>query len=248
MGRRGGVAPQVVTLTQRFVALFEANDGRYEAVSGSNILTDQVDGSRTLAVGSGVVANAAADADYGGKPSLALTGTQYLESNQATSFWPSLHNGAGATFILVHRVTAADSADRYLFSTCNASTGQNGITCLARGPATSITGVYVCNASGGFAHAGDPFGATVLTPTYLDFSITSGANGLVIRRKSSTLYTATLGGPSASSPERTLRIGANSAASGQLTVRSVYHWRRVLTAAERSIVQAYILADSGLAP
>lgn len=236
------------SLTAQFTSLFTSNDGRYEAVAGSNILTDQVNASRTLAVAAGVVANAAADADYAGKPSLALTGTQYLESNQPPSFWPSMGDGAGGTLMFGHKITAADGLDRYTITTSDAAVALSGFAMLARGPAGN-TGIYIGNATGGFGYFADPLTGPVVTPSYFDLSVIAGANGIVIRRKSAIVATGTLATPSAAAPTRTLRIGANSAgASGQLTVRFLYHWRRVLTVAERAVAQAYILADSGMSP
>lgn len=244
-GRRGSQAARV-TIAVKFAALFGATDGRYEAALGSNILTDTIDGARTFAVGAGTVANALADADYAGKPSLLLTGSQYLVSNQPATFWPTIHNGAGGTLVLVHKATNADTNDRYLLTTCEASTGAAGLALLSRGPASNTIGMYLCNASGGsFGYFADPATSLIYTPTWLGFSC-STADGVKLRRKSTVVVSGPLTAPSAADPSRTLRIGGNSSANGTMSVRGLYSFRRVLTASEWSVFAAGILADCGV--
>lgn len=239
-------------IAKQFGAMFASTDGWYDTsnVTGGTTLVDRVNASRTFAVTAGTITPTSSDANYGGKPSFPFTGTQQMDSNQASAYWKALHDGTGATLVMVYTPTNPDSNDRYLLTTSDANTTLVGFTFLGRGPAANFYGWYINNASGGFAANPDPaMGLTAGTPLYADFQVASGANQAVLRAKGTTSYTGTLSAPSSANPHRTLRIGSNNLGNfGHFTFRALYYWQRVLTASERALAQEFIRYDTGIAP
>jgi hypothetical protein len=232
------------------LSMMTSADGYYDASNvapDGKTLVDYLNPSRTFATG-GSISVTPGDANFRGKPYFTLPGTLFWDSNQAPSYWAPMHGaGTGGTLIIVHKAANPDSADRYLFTTSDASPAQTGLSLLSRGTASDNYGCYVVNGAG-YALPLDPATTLSITdPTYLDAQVVSGANNFVLRKKGATVHTNTLASPSNAAPTRTARIGGNNSANGRFLLRSVIYLQRPASAAERALIQAAILDDSGVA-
>lgn len=246
------VADEAGQVAKRFLATFSANDGLYEAAAGSNVMVDRINSGRSFAAGTGTIPAAVADGGFGGKPVLTTDGsTNFLISNQAASFWKALHSPTGGTVIFVHQVLSGDANNRALFATSDIDGAQVGIV-TADAVTTSGFLAFVLDGTNVTVPLNTGALPHVATPSYVDLSIASGTNGLVVRRKSSTIFTATSSTLSSANPQTTMCIGTvpsdNPTVRGNLKVRALYHWNRVLSASDRATVQSYIFNDTSITP
>lgn len=256
-GRRGddrrGTARRRATIAQQFAGLFTAADYRFELrsaadyrVAGSNIdrWIDANNSARWLqqATSANQPLIPTADASLGGALSMNFTSATpfFLDSNEAASAWNFLSNGSGATVYVVG-VPGAFAAADYLFATADGST--QGMDCYRNG-ASSWNARVVTGSADQIVVSGVAAG----TPTYLEFT-SSTAGGVTGRLKNGTATTHALS--STTGAEVTLRLGArpvSGALGSNIRINSFLLFKRVLTTAEKSLVQAYILSKTGIVP
>lgn len=163
----------------------------------------------SLVVNAGTIALPAADALFGGAPSIVLNGTQRLVSDQPASAFAYWHKEPSFLFF-IYANTATDSTDRYLITTANATATQVGFALLARGPTAENTGIYIPN--GANSSYLDPILNTASgQATCLAVRLRAGMTPQAGRAPNLQNFSASFPLSSAD-PSRTLTIGANSGA------------------------------------
>jgi hypothetical protein len=208
--------------------------------------TDQIGGS-TLAQSTGTqvpVLNAS-DANLGNQASITLDGTDdNIVSNLAASSWNFLHDGTGATVLIVCRPTKASGATNQLLWTTTAA-GARGVRLLH----SSTTDRFRFSVSDGASFVIDVnTGAGAAEPTskavYFDHLTTSTPDASLEAPPGTVIGTAS-GTPSASAATTTLTLGATTNAFGG-NVAEIVIWPMQLTAGNKVTLAAYTLARYGV--
>ncbi|MBN2447660.1 MAG: hypothetical protein JXO22_13080 [Phycisphaerae bacterium] len=248
--RRG--SQPLVSVSRAFSALFTASDAWFDAdnvtTSGGNTTAwvDRVDGSRTLAQGTGGLQAAvpAAHADFGGKNCVTFTGGQVYQSNQAAAFWNFLHASAGTAVIVLTPTVA--SGTQVVFETD--AGGVNGISFFFAG-APAFQQVIFRGGVGGAAPIN--IAASVGTPSSVEqYCADASSPQRSVKRNGQAAVTAAIAGGTAGTAGQSLCLGARPAGSNalQARVRAAYFFARALSAGELGTVRAYVQADTGIAP
>lgn len=230
------------TLAQQFSALFQTGDSWFDAdnvaTSGGKVVSfvDRRDGAHLLTQAdttyqAGVPSTSAL---FGGK-NVASLSAHYYQSNRAASAWSYL-NGVSEVYIVarynfaalgVLLETASGSTNGYLLFSSNPGDLAFWVwrpTTLVAAGQTSLSGV-----------------AASVTRTVVQ----SGQMGLKVTGKTEATSVISESTPGAA---KTLAFGARAAANSPWVgeFRSLYTFQRNLTAPERAIVEAYIIADCGV--
>lgn len=256
-----------VTLAMLFRGLFQKDIGGVPGVSDSRFdadyyaidggsgkvsdFIDYVDPTHTLHQGTGAnqVAIPAAYGPMAGAFAASFLGSQFYDSNRAASAWPYLHNGSGCGLTSVLSPQSSDATFRVWLST---RTGTNvGFNAYRQGSTMTTVPLEVTNGSASISPA-----SSILTaadaPTYwtATYSETVSPEFSYYLKSSSGGTGASTAAPSASNPAATLRMGAQvGGGSGFLAFwNTLISHRRVLSAAERTIEQQFILSTTGIAP
>lgn len=232
---------------------FDASYYVVDGVSGKvSDFVDYVDPSHTLrqATSANQVAAPSADAALANALTATFSGSQWYTSTRSASSWTYLHDGTGfeATTVLTPTSTPALQAvwatrtgggvvvgcqHYFAGTTLSMAVGNGTANIFGPNPTTSA----------GQVSAGS---STYFTASYSEGSSPEGSirkNGTVVASG------ASLAAPSASAAASTLRFGAFSDGSPlNARVRSKCFFRRVLSAAHRTIVQQWIQRETGLSP
>jgi len=236
---------------------FDANYYVVDGVSGKvSDFVDYIDNTHTLrqATSAQQVAVPSADAVLGGALSanfVAVSSNRY-DSTRAPSAWTYLHAGVGSE-VVVSFVPNTNPAS-YL-------------VCTEPGTATTQAGFIAYWSSGGSARCFVGTGAATVfdtgavgsgtmpvgVGTYMSVSYLEGRtpSEVVVSARSAAIYSSNSAvNPSSVDPSATLRLGSGTTgtAATNARVRGLYTFRRVLSAAHRTIVQQWIQRETGIAP
>lgn len=243
VNRRGArdQAKKPVPLDQRFAALFQAGDSWFDAdsvaTSGGKVVSfvDRRDATHLLTQANPTyqVSTPAASAAFNNKSTAAFSNAFYL-SNRPTSSWVFLHGLSE-----VYTVTKYNYAGLGVFlETWNAG---NGYQLYTANPGDAAFTIYRPTTGEGLTVTGLSGASPAVTHTVIE--ATQASIKITGKTEQSRAVTGT-----AAAAGKPLALGARGAGSvpwvGEL--RSMYIFQRVLTAAERATVEAYIVADCGV--
>jgi hypothetical protein len=175
-------------------------------------------------------------------------GGDRLQWSAAKSNCKCLHDGTGATVIIAARLSTLNDAN-WLFSTC--SLGNLGVI----GMGFAVLKPNQIKMSFG-NNSGNPL-QVMLAATPIDIDtlyvftirIAAGADGVTIRKNGVNVLTGTLDSPNPGDPTTSLGIGAQTAgasAGANGVIGHTFVANRVLTDAECTAVENYILAQATL--
>jgi hypothetical protein len=198
------------------------------------------------------VATPAADAGFGGQlvATFVASSTTHYTSSLAAATWKFLHDGTGCE---VFFVGAPTSNSGYFLSTFSAGVNP-GVSLIESGNLTSLR-LVVLNDSGGFTVNADgaiPWAGNVNgNPTYYNFSYQEALSPeYALRVRNGATYSMTgssATAPGANNPVVTLQLGRRGNGANPMNGRwaDLLVFNRVLSSAERAMVQSYILARYG---
>lgn len=268
-GRRGPFTTR--SLSARVEALFAAAGGsifrasRYavDGVSGKVAsFVDLVDPTHVLAQATGAAQTAlpAANGAAGNALTAPFAGTQYYASSRAPSAWKKLHDGTGVEIVAVFVAGADAGTEKVVWSTgVDASiytSVQVGAYHQYRSGASGDFGWFASNGAARILTGAGNIATTVTAGAgiYSDLSYVEGAAAAqewIARNKSATIFNGdSIAAPSAADPAATLTLGANSTGTngGTFGFHSLWFLPRVMTAAERTLFQQMIQAETGIMP
>lgn len=246
-----------LSLAAQFRALFREDGGGKDAWFDADNVTsdggtklyswnDRIDPTHLLyQATSGAQCNLpVADANFANAKTATFNGTSnFYITTRALSAFTFLHDGTGAEVIVTLRFNTASD-------TCIWSTWPNG----AQGGAWHYhrTAGWVVSTPGGSEVLAITGSVPNATSTYTVYSLSNTdapkARGY---NKSTQIASSSPASFYATAPTRTFLVGdlapaAGAAFLGQL--RSLYLFRRVLSAADKTIYRSFIQADTGIAP
>lgn len=175
-------------------------------------------------------------------------GGDLLQWSAAKSNYRCLHDGTGGTLIFAVRPSVIN-ASNWAAASCVVDTSTIGVGLTYNNANIAI--LYVCNGSGtAYALAANASTTIAVGNTYV-FTVrtAAGANGVTVRKNGTGIITGTLASPSASDSSSALSFGAYHAGSASSVDGIVGHpfvANRVLTDAECTAVENYILAQATL--
>lgn len=268
-GRGTRRSASTATIARRVSALFVSGAGgdwRFEAASYTADVGDptkvasfynMVNPTATVAAtGAQMSALPTANANFAGGLSASFSGSNRYDSSEAAAQWNVRHNGTGCTEVVVFRPTSA-LAFGVLTATLRNQDVNTSHGALVGYRTSGTNGlVYRC----GNGTATKPFdrddaaaGVANGTATYLIATYGSSASPNWSLRLKSTLVSSGAQGaaPSASNASATCRLGANAVTGDFGFVGDWVAWyvfRRVLSAADRSVLQTYFYQRWGIAP
>lgn len=245
-GRRAGALSTRQQNAKNFLALFAAGDVWFDAdnLSGTSFV-DYRDPTH-LAVAAGVPGAATADPLFPTNcKTVAITGTQWWDSNRAASAWNHRVDGTGDTTVYVFAPTNLAAAR--ILGACG--TGATGVGFDTYVTAAGGASYDVYGAAGALRLSRTLPAATfaVNTATYLTTTLATASGSIRVK---SAAASAVAPGALTSPPASTFRFGAYADGSfpGHQKVRAIYNFRRVLTSAQYATVCLKIFYDTGIAP
>jgi hypothetical protein len=225
---------------------WRADLGMSYSAGASMTWTDQIAGS-TLAQSTGAqvpVLNAS-DANLGNQASITLDGTDdNLTSNLAAAVWNFLHDGSGATILIVCRPTKTTGATNNLLAT-SAGAASRGIRLLHS--ATNNRWRFSVSDGAAFVidiNTGSGAAEPVSQAVYMDH-LTSSTPDASLEAPPGTVIGTGSGTPSASAAAATLKLGDTANAFGG-NVAEIVIWPSQLTAGNKTTLAAYTLARYGV--
>jgi hypothetical protein len=186
----------------------------------------------------------ASDANLGNQASITLDGTDdNIVSNLAASSWNFLHDGSGATVLIVCRPTkASGSTNMLLWTTTTTARGARLLHSATNDRfrfSVADGASFVIDISTG-AGAAEPTSKAV----YFDHLTTSTPDASLEAPPGTVIGTGS-GTPSASAATTTLTLGATTNAFGG-NVAEIVIWPTQLTAGNKATLAAYTLARYGV--
>lgn len=187
---------------------------------------------------------------WGGAVTAPFTGTEWYVSSRARGAWRFLHDGNG-----MEAITALVPTATTLMATIATRAGNAvapGFTQYLDVTTAHARSFVANDAGAGIAQYTGTATLNVLAaerPAYIDSAF--GPSGLAHRVRGNLIASsAATGAASTRDPAASLWLGADSATTKRASMRwrATYLFRRVLSATERAIVQAYIEASSGPPP
>jgi hypothetical protein len=192
-----------------------------------------------LTVTTGTLAAPVASALFKGKPVFTFTGAQRMASSLAASLFKFEHDGTGCDIFRVVAFTANHTG--YLdatssFSGVGHSTYRNSVNQvwhIGNGTTYCVTEQFAFKAANTAGYMQMSFDSTTYTARV----------GTAVAVTNATAAT-----PSSANPDATWGLGGNPGAGFlvQALVPEVIMFNRVLSAADRAVVQAYMLSEYGL--
>lgn len=238
--------PAVWELVPGAARAWRADLGMSYSAGASMTWTDQI-GSSTLSIstGSQVPVLNTADANLGNQASITFDGTDdNLVSNLAASAWNYLHDGTGASVLVVCRPTKTTNATNNLFAT-SAGAASRGVRLIHSATndrfrlSISDGASFVIDINTGTG-AAEPVSQAV----YFDHLTTSTPDASLEAPPGTSIGTGS-GTPSASAAALTLKVGDTSNAFGG-EIAEIVIWARQLTSLEKQHLAAYTLARYGV--
>ncbi len=240
-GSSGGLTP-----TQRAEAVIASLspsydfDARYAALSGGNVASiPNKRGADALVMAAGTLAAPASDVLFGGAPSIAFTGTQWLDSNLPASAWKFLHDGSGCELFHVFASTSAAAVSVQLAS-LNAS-AVRGLQIFTDASQQQNVQLYSRATAGAAVFSNSfPAGATTNVATYANYAYSEASPVKALAFSKAALGNS--GSPttfSALDPDGTLRLGAQGGGAfpAQMKWVRTIIFPRVLHEYERQLVR-----------
>jgi hypothetical protein len=240
----------------RFRALFRTDpvgvmDAWIDAGSTSNIsskvygLIDRIDPSHLFVQSTASIQSPlpVADASMANALTIALVAASWYESTRAKAAWQRFTNGTGAEVTTVFAPTSLHTG-MLIGNSDLADVGTIAFfSFLTSAPAIN-TGVYNAG-SVAFQKASGAYATNVPT-YYTDAWLMPNAEHFL--KETALPVTAVTGTPATGTPTYAMRMGGASTGNYWLQGRwrASYLFHRVLTAAERAVRQAFIVADTGI--
>jgi hypothetical protein len=245
----GVVAGGGLSLAQRFAKLFTVSDWRFRASlyasSGANVtaFVDLIDPAHLKTVAAGTIALPTAESTLNGALAATFGGTEWCDSNRASSAWKYCHDGTDNEEYHVFTPTLVTAGVRNIAATCRGDvlagdigfeiqlSGANGLYANINNTATPLlllpgavatVNVGICLAyRGGTAQSTD---GTFMKGT----TTVSAAN-----------YGSAV---SSANPTGTRRLGAgvDGLRPARMRWTTSFGFRRVLTTNERALVRTYL--------
>lgn len=230
--------------------VFTADNYTVDGVSGEvDAWVDHSDPTHLLAQSNSArqVAVPAGHADFGGALAADFFDNGLYISNRAASSFIYPHDGTGVSvYCTLTPLEAPWTANRFVWGTI----GSGGPFALLLGGNTQSSLRMELNNGAGLIYQ-QQAAITANVATYVSYHYaTASTPDILYQLKSATVNNSdATGAPSGSNPTNALLIGANNG-FGSL---GRFRWRHLmffplLTPSERAVVEAYILADTGLTP
>lgn len=266
MSRRNGRARRIPSATTRSAALllqalsvFANGGGRFflahrystDVGTGKTASFDCMISGKKFAQATSAQQPAlpSSDAAVQGRLGATFAGSQWLDSDDAASYWKPLHDGSGSTWYELFKPTAVSvlllHSTRVFAATTeigHASYINNAVNFFSL---ESNGTVEALSLSGGSPVVG--------TPTYLSqkFATASTPDG-DLRQKSTSVSSGNAGALSSANPDGSLRLGAGIAPNNRLPLQAVWYGffyvPRVISAAEDAVIQNFIRTWFGIQP